>query len=107
MILPKFLCGMASNLPLDHTIQITQNERDETNGLLEAVVENWGALGNSSPDGLREGFLVRDGKLLQKESGWKLIVEPKAIDILLERLPWGMSIVKLPWMKELLKVEWR
>ena len=107
MVLPKFLCGMPFNHPMDHLIQITRNEKQEANGLLEAVVANWGALGKSSPDGLREGFLVRDGKLLQKDSGWKLIVEPKAIDVLLDRLPWGIGIVKLPWMPEILKVEWR
>ncbi len=107
MILPKFLCGMPANLPMDHTIVLTKKEKTEANNLLKATIENWGALGKISPDGLREGFLIRDGKLLHQDSGWKLFVEPKALDILLDRLPWGISIVKLPWMENLLKVEWR
>lgn len=107
LLLPKFLCGMTANLPMDHSILLTKREKEEANNLLEAVIENWGVLGNTSPDGLREGFLIRDGKLLKTDSGWKLIIEPKTIDILLDRLPWGISMIKLPWMEELLKVEWR
>jgi len=107
LLLPKFLCGMPANLPLDYTIQLTKRDKKEANVLLEAVIENWGALGGTTPDGLREGFLIRDGKLYNKDSGWKLIVEPKTIDILLDRVPWNLSHIKLPWMEELLKVEWR
>jgi hypothetical protein len=37
----------------------------------------------------------------------RLQVEGKALDILLDYLPWTLSIVKLPWMKKLLHIEWR
>lgn len=107
MLLPKFLCGMPANLAMDHTISLYREEKEEASSLLEAVIENWGALGGTSADGLREGFLIRDGKLIKTGSGWKLIVEPNAIDILLERLPWAIGMIKLPWMEELLTVEWR
>lgn len=107
MQLPKFLCGMPANLPIDHIIRLSRTEKEESYQLLEAVIENWGALGTTSPEGLREGFLVRDGKLMKNDSGWKLIVESKTIDILLDKLPWGMSVIKLPWMEDYLKVTWR
>ncbi|MBY5956704.1 hypothetical protein KUV50_01060 [Membranicola marinus] len=107
LVLAKLLCGMPANLPLDHTIQLTKEEKDEANRLLEAVIINWGVLGNTSPDGLREGFVIRDGKLTRSDTGWKLTVEPQTIDILLDRLPWGISMIKLPWMQDLIKVEWR
>ncbi|WP_281990134.1 contractile injection system tape measure protein [Aquimarina aggregata] len=107
MVLPKFLCEMPSNMPLDHTIKITEEEKEEAVGLLKIVIEHWGALGNISADGLREGFLMRQGKLENESTGWKLYIEQKAMDILLDRLPWNISIVKLPWMKEILTVEWR
>ena len=107
MQLPKFLCGMPANLPIDHFIRLSKTEKEELSNLLKAVIENWGALGSTSPEGLREGFLVRDGKLMKNDSGWKLIVESKTIDILLDKLPWGISIIKLPWMDEHLKVAWR
>ena len=92
---------------MDHTITITKEEKKEANNLLQAVIEHWGALGGTSPDGLREGFLTRQGKLEKEQTGWRLYVEQKTLDILLDRLPWNLSLIKLPWMKELLKVEWR
>jgi hypothetical protein len=36
-----------------------------------------------------------------------LKVQPRAFDMLLDRLPWGFSIIKLPWMQGVLHVEWR
>lgn len=107
LILPKFLCAMPVNLPLDHTLKLSVAEKEEGINLLKAVIDHWGALGSTSPDGLREGFLLREGKLTKEQTGWKLHVEQKAMDILLDRLPWNLSIVKLPWMKEVLYVEWR
>ncbi len=107
MVLPKFLCEMPINQPLDHTVVLTNEEKEEANNLLEAVIEHWGVLGSTSPDGLREGFLMREGKLEKEQTGWKLFVEQKTLDILLDRLPWNLSLIKLPWMKDMLKVEWR
>lgn len=107
MVLPKFLCEMPVNMPIDHTQLITDEEKEEANSLLMATLEHWGALGSTSPDGLREGFLSREGKLNYETTGWKLYVEQKTLDILLDRLPWNLSLIKLPWMKDILKVEWR
>jgi hypothetical protein len=92
---------------LDHSIHISSAEQAEADHLLAAVIEHWGALGTASPDGLREGFLQREGKLEKRQSGWFLHIENKTLDILLDRLPWNLSLLKLPWMEEILKVEWR
>jgi hypothetical protein len=107
LILPKLLCGLPLNMPLDHQIFLSDEERNEAENLLEAVIEHWGVLGSTSPDGLREGFLQRDGRLEKRATGWFLKVENQTLDILLDRLPWNLSLIKLPWMEELLKVEWR
>lgn len=107
MVLPKLLCEIPSNLPLDHTLKISNKEKKEALNLLKVVIEHWGALGSTSPEGLQEGFLRREGKLEKEQMGWKLYVEQKTIDILLDRLPWNLSMIKLPWMNEILKVEWR
>ncbi|MDX2070793.1 MAG: contractile injection system tape measure protein [Haliscomenobacter sp.] len=107
LVLPKFLCGLPLNIPLDHSIHISPAEQAEADNLLAAVIEHWGALGSASPDGLREGFLQREGKLEKRPSGWFLRVESKTLDILLDRLPWNLSLLKLPWMEEMLRVEWR
>lgn len=107
LVLPKVLCGLPLNLPLDCSIQISPAEQAEADNLLSAVIEHWGALGSTSPGGLREGFLQREGKLEKRQSGWLLHIESKTLDILLDCLPWNLSLLKLPWMEEMLKVEWR
>lgn len=106
LLLPKFLCGIPFDIPIERDVEITPEEMEEGEGLLDAAVRHWGALGNASPDALREGFLRRAGKLEKRENGWYLKVEQKTIDILLGKLPWNLSILKLPWMPELLRVEW-
>ena len=37
---------------------------------------------------------------------WLLPMERKAIDILLDQLPWGIGMIPLPWMPQMLHVEW-
>ncbi|NER12062.1 hypothetical protein GWK08_01290 [Leptobacterium flavescens] len=107
MVLPKFLCAMPANIPIDHNLKITEEEKEEAVNMLRAVINHWQVLGNVSPEGLREGFLIREGKLTKEQTGWKLYVEQKTLDVLLDRLPWGLSVIKLPWMKDILKVDWR
>jgi len=106
LVLPKLLCGWPLNeavIPPD----LPQTALDEAEHLLQTVINYWEVLKSTSPDGLREGFLQREGKLTRSdESRWKLQVEQQAIDILLSRLPWGVSMVRLPWMDGLLIVEW-
>jgi len=75
--------------------------------LLENVIRTWEKIGNTSIDGLRQGFLRRDGKLSERGGRLYLQMEISGIDVLLDYLPWNLSIVKLPWMKEILFVEWR
>lgn len=106
LVLPKFLCGVPLNYPLERRIEITTEDQEEANNLLQAVIDHWQVLKSTSPDGLREGFLQRDGKLELRQGSWYLQVEQKAIDVLLDRLPWNLSIIKLSWMLEMLKVEW-
>jgi hypothetical protein len=80
--------------------------KDESETLLKAAIKHWSALKNTSPDGLREGFLQREGKLILNDFQDRLIVESKAQDVLLSYLPWGYSIFKLAWMKGALYIEW-
>ena len=106
LILEKFLCGIPLKMPFQKESLLTDAIREEAGSLLNAAIKNWPALKNTSPGGLRQMFIHRDGKLIQKEKGFKLIVERKVQDVLLEKLNWNILIVKLPWKKEMLFVEW-
>ncbi len=105
--LNKLLCGLPLGQPTERLITLTTEEKAEAETLLQSVIEHWPALKNTSQEGLREAFLRRTGKLTRKPSGdWLLQVERKTLDVLLDRIPWGFSVVKMPWMKEMLWVEW-
>jgi hypothetical protein len=105
MAMPKLLVGLSLERPVDRRIVLTDLERTEADDLLKAVIKHWKSLGDTSPDGLRDGFLKRTGKLTHRSDGWLLLMEGQTLDILLDRLPWGFSIVQLSWMKEMLFVE--
>ncbi len=105
-VLLKVLCGLPIAFPLPHELPLADQERDEAESLLSAAIGHWTKLGNTSPAGLREAFLQREGKLAPDEQGWRLAVEQRAVDVLLGHLPWGLSIVRLPWVKTPLWVDW-
>jgi hypothetical protein len=108
LILPKILCNIALDTPVESDLQLTDAEKEEAVALLEAVIRHWDALRNTSPDGLRGTFLLRPGKVsLRNDGDWLLQVETKAYDILLDQLPWGIAVIKLPWMEKKVWVEWR
>lgn len=106
LVLNKILVGLPINEPIGNEIQMTQKEIDTSENMLSAVINNWGALGKTSPDNLRASFLLREGKLLNTPKAWKLTVPNNALDILLQRLPWSFKIVRLPWMEKAIEVAW-
>lgn len=107
LLLPKVLCNIPLEAPVEAGLILGDAEKEETTALLEAVIRHWEALQNTSPDGLRGTFFVRPGKLsVRKDGDWLLQVEPKTFDILLSQLPWGIGMIQLPWMDRMLWVEW-
>jgi Contractile injection system tape measure protein len=106
LLLPKLFCGMSLEQPLHPVDLLAKSQQEAGDELLRAVIRHWTALKNTSPDGLREAFLQRNGKLEIRDGDWHLLVEEKTQDILIKRLPWGISIVKYPWMKGMLSVTW-
>ncbi|UJP63806.1 contractile injection system tape measure protein [Mongoliitalea daihaiensis] len=104
LILEKVFCGLPIDYPIDRFIQLEAYEKEEGEKLLRSIIQHWQRLKSTSLEGLREMFIQREGKLeLEKP---KLIVERKAQDLLMDSLPWGISVIKLPWMKQTLYVNW-
>jgi hypothetical protein len=108
LLFPKLLCGFdLAEEPFP--LRAPQDLRNyaEADELLQMVLQRWEKLRESSIAALREGFLRRNGKLVNRGGRLVLMMESSAIDVLLDYLPWSLSIVKLPWIKELIYVEWR
>ena len=106
-VLSKLLCGVPLETPIARRLQLSAAEEAEAVSLLNGVVAHWHRLGNTSIAGLRESFLLRPGLLRQSGGRWRLVVESRSIDVLLNYLPWALSLVKTPFMKTPLIVEWR
>lgn len=103
----KLLTAYPSQQSVDRYMQLTAEEQAECDEMLANVIAQWEILKNTSPDGLREGFLQRAGKLFPKNDHICIQMETNSIDVLLDYLPWNLSVIKLPWMKDRLTVEWR
>jgi hypothetical protein len=102
----KLLCGMEFSDPVPRRIELTKVERAEANALLKSIVAHWKRLGTTSIAGLREGFLTRPGLLERDGDTWRLRVESRGIDVLLDGLPWALSRVQTPFMSTPLLVDW-
>lgn len=107
LALNEVLCGLNAGEAVDAPIEMTAAEKDEIGSMLGALIAHWNVLGSTSVDGLRETFLQQPGSLVHGDRGWQLNVDRRAVDILIDRLPWSMGIIKLPWMREVLYTEWR
>lgn len=105
--LNKLMCGVPTGVPIVREIELLPREKEAIEGMLNGIIRNWTILGNTSVQGLRESFLQRSGRLQLKEDNWHLKVEPKGIDVLLDRLPWSFALIKHPWMRRPIYVEWR
>lgn len=118
--LSKLLCGAAPNALLAEAPPLEAERRAELDQLLQALIAHWGALGSTRNEGLRESFLQRPGRLVldaeAEQAGpdsaasparWRLKVEPRAFDMLLDRLPWSYGLIRLPWMGGVIHVDWR
>jgi hypothetical protein len=105
-VLSRLLCALPTGVPIDPG-PIPGEWQDVCRQMLEAVIAHWSALGNTSPQGLRETFLLRGGSLEEGETSWRLEVERGPFDMLLERIPWGFASVSLSWMEKPLMVEWK
>ncbi len=102
----KLICGVPFEeiILLDH--KLSNQETAEVDKMLLALISHWKILKNTSIAGLQETFLQREGRITEGTSNWLLRVEQRAVDMLIDHLPWNIGFIKLPWMKRALITEW-
>ena len=106
LVLNKILTGMLPQQHLSRPESLSEYEISSTQSLLNGLISNWDKMKNTSPEGLQETFLRRVGILKFKSDSLTLVIENKGYDILLQSIPWNISMVKLLWMEKPLYVEW-
>lgn len=106
LALNKILCGLDLSEPVPRDYQLSENDKEECNHLMQTVLERWAALRTTNTEAFRSTYLLREGLLKQSGPGWNLTIERNSFDVMLEKLPWGISIIKFPWSAQMLYVEW-
>ena len=106
LVINKLLCGRLPACPVERSLVPSPADLELCDGLIRAVLDGWPPLRNSTPDALRETFLQREGRLRHKDGAWHLQVQRKTLDVLVDQLPWGFSVIYHRWMKEPVHVAW-
>jgi hypothetical protein len=106
LVLNKILCGLVTGTPVAGEVELTDLERETCGRLLKSMIANWKAIENTSVAGLQETFLRREGRLERTGAGWKLKVQRKTLDVLVDQIPWSISVLRQRWMPQPLYVTW-
>lgn len=106
MLFEKFLCNIPANQTINRNITLSEELKNHSNEMLQAVLENWSIIKNSSVALLQNEYLQRPGKIMLSEDHPKIIVERKTQDILLDKIAWNLGIVKLAWKNKIIFVDW-
>jgi hypothetical protein len=106
VVLLKLLCGLQPETLITREIALSADETSEAERMLQALIEHWAIMQGTTTEELRGTFFIREGKLITADLGWRLTVEQTGFDVLLGKLPWGLSPIMHPWMDRMLWVEW-
>ena len=107
LVLNKILCGLPTAAPVPAGIDVSPAEQECIEAMIQAMVAHAKVLGSCSVAAMRQTFFARKADLRLIEDAWQLRVHPGTFDMLLDRLPWGYSIIKFGWMARPVHVEWR
>jgi len=107
LMLNKLICGMNLEEPIEEAVTLTAEEKTEALNLFNSILLQWKEMNNTSIENFQRTFLQRDGVMFKKDENWNVVVGKSTFDVLLLKLPWGLSMIKYPWNKYLILVEWK
>ncbi|WPQ60885.1 contractile injection system tape measure protein [Chitinophaga sancti] len=106
LVLNKILCNYPLEQPLTSEIEITPPEKELAVQLVNAAIQQWEKMKNSSVDSFRASFLQREGLVWQAQDAWFQKVTPRGYDIILQTLPWSYGMIKTSWTDKFFYTEW-
>ncbi|MEM9139284.1 MAG: contractile injection system tape measure protein, partial [Pseudomonadota bacterium] len=108
LTLAKILVGLPPDAPVGPGFDASDEDRSLANDLLRHVASEVPGLTNTTPDVLRDTFLMRHGEIFSAtpENPMRLVVTRGPFDMLLGNVPWPFSTICCPWMNEALHVTW-
>lgn len=106
LLCEKFLCDIPFEEAVLPVKKLSLKQKEACNEMLGAALSHWPALKTNNIDALRSEFLMREGKIIANAEREKLFIQRKTQDILLDQLPWSLSLMKCPWKKNMVFLEW-
>ncbi|WP_430408828.1 contractile injection system tape measure protein [Kordia sp.] len=106
LTLEKIFLGIPLDTIINYQTPLTDEDKALCNELLQAVIQHWSVLKNSSENTLRDMFIKREGQITFKKDSITLVVERLAQDILLDKVPWSIGLFQLKWMDKRMHIEW-
>lgn len=103
----RILVGCPFSQPLPGKVELTEEEIETIESMLNSVKNNWSKMQHTSIWGFQHSFIERSGRLEQKEDKWLLTVDPRSYDMLLDSVPWIFNRVQFPWLAMPIQVSWR
>lgn len=107
LMVNKLLVGIEISDVIYQKVELSIQEKEAVSSILNAILQNWRKLGDTSIDGLREVFLRREGRIEFIEDSARITVQEKVYDMLIDGIPWDFRMIKHPWMKKPITVQWR
>lgn len=106
LVLNKLICGLHPTHTVSDGLEISEANKTLIDGMIQAIINYWPAIGDCSINGFRGNWLIRDGILREENDRWNLIIEKRAYDILIQQAPFSFGIIKHPWMEKPIHVNW-
>jgi hypothetical protein len=106
LTLNKLLAGVSLSAEIAPRIDPPTTDLEICDGLLAAAIANWPSIRSTTPAGLRETFLQREGRLRSLDDQWELHVQRKTVDVLVDQIPWSLATVFHRWMPGPVRVVW-
>lgn len=107
LVFNRILVGCPFAEPLPRRMELTEEELQTIESMLNGVKGNWPKVQNISIRGFQHNFIERSGRLEQREDKWILTVEERSYDMLLDSVPWSYNLVRFPWLTKTICVSWR
>jgi hypothetical protein len=106
LALNKVLCGLPVEFPVEREVATTEHDLEACDALLRSLLAQWTVVSDTSVAGLRETFLQRQGRLERTSDAWKLRLQRTTVDVLVDEVPWSISVIFHDWMAEPVHVSW-
>ncbi|TDO96702.1 contractile injection system tape measure protein [Marinomonas balearica] len=104
----NLLVGYEMDTVVEAPLTLTEDDEAQLTGLLTAAISQWDVLKNMPIASFQSLFLRRECIVSTSETGALITVEKHTLDVLMQKMPWGVGMITLPWLDDgfVISVDW-